>query len=82
MTRWLAIILLALVLIGFVMVAAYSFSRSGPHWQHFGVGVLAGLAALSVGCILGFLFGIPRVVSSGALRIQSTAGGPQAVEIA
>jgi hypothetical protein len=58
-TRWLTFIYAVLVLVGFGLVGAYAVSTVGPHWQHFGVGVLVGLAALSAGSLLGFLFGIP-----------------------
>ena len=38
------------------------------HWSYASIGLLTSLAALVTGYLAGFLFGIPRVVSSGALR--------------
>src|SRR6202035_592002 len=39
------------------------------HWSYVGVGVLTSLAALVAGYLAGFLFGIPRLVSSGSFRL-------------
>ena len=37
--------------------------------------MLTGLAAFLIGCLAGFLFGIPRAVSSGLLRQQAGTTG-------
>lgn len=54
--------------LGTIWVAVYAFSTAGPHWTYLGTATLLSLAAFLCGCLTGFLFGIPRVVSSGELR--------------
>lgn len=49
---------------GLLLVLLYT----GAHLQSIGVGLLTALAALVAGSLIGFLFGIPKVVSSGSLR--------------
>jgi hypothetical protein len=53
----------AIPALGFLLLLLYALSTPGPHLTYFSVGMLVGLAALLVGCLVGFLFGIPRVVS-------------------
>ena len=53
----------AIPAIGFLFLLLYALSTRGPHMTYFSAGVLVGLAAFLVGCLVGFLFGIPRVVS-------------------
>lgn len=65
---WLAFLAVSAPLVGTVWIVVYSFSTPGAHWTYLGVGMLTSLAAFAVGCFVGFLFGIPRVVSSGQLR--------------
>lgn len=59
---------IALFLAGFVFVAFYVMSVTGPHLRYLGAGFLAALAAFVVGCLVGLVVGIPRFVSSGAMR--------------
>jgi len=72
-TRWLAITIGTLVILGLAVIAVYSFTTPGPHGQFLSVGLLTALAALFTGSLFGFLFGIPRIVSSGELRFQSAS---------
>ena len=50
--------------LGTIWVVIYSFSTPGPHWTYLGTATLTSLAAFLSGCLTGFLFGIPRVISS------------------
>ncbi len=67
-TFWLALLALGLPLIGAVWIFRFTTTP-----KYVAVGMLTGLAALVSGCLIGFLFGVPRVVSSGQLRQQSDA---------
>jgi Putative Ig domain len=58
--------------VGAVWIFLYAFGTHGHHVSYVGVAMLAGLAAFISGCLAGFLFGIPKVVSSGQLRQQQT----------
>jgi hypothetical protein len=53
-----------LPILGFLLLALYAGSTRGPHLAYFSIGALIGLAALVVGCVVGFLFGVPRAVSA------------------
>jgi hypothetical protein len=67
-TTWLAFLALWVPAFGAVWVVVYAFATPGSHWAYVAVGMLTSIAALVIGYLVGFLFGIPRVVSSGALR--------------
>ena len=68
--NWLAFLALAVPVLGGLWIVIYSFATPGRHWSYLGTGMLTALAAFLAGCVVGFLFGIPRVVSSGQLRQQ------------
>lgn len=72
---WLAVLALGVPTLGAVWILIYSLSTPGHHLSYLGTGMLTALAAFLSGCVIGFLFGIPRVVSSGELRHDR---GPQA----
>jgi hypothetical protein len=57
-------------------IVIYAFGTRGPHWNYLGTGLIAGLAAFLSGCLAGFLFGVPRAISSGQLRQQKDAAAP------
>lgn len=42
----------------------YSIATPGKHFLYFAVGMIAGSASFLAACLVGFLFGIPRVVTS------------------
>ena len=63
--------------LGTIWVVIYSFSTPGPHWTYLGTATLTSLAAFLSGCLTGFLFGIPKVVSSGELRQDKATSGPR-----
>jgi hypothetical protein len=64
------------VLVGcLVLIALYAAATPGRHLRYLGAGLLTGVAAFAAGCLFGFLFGIPRLVSSGAWRLGQGAGG-------
>lgn len=57
-----------LFIAGFVFIGFYVYSVNGPHLRFLGAGFLTASAAFVVGCLVGLVVGIPRFVSSGALR--------------
>jgi hypothetical protein len=72
-STWLGFLGVAAPVGGTAWVAVYAFSTLGSHATYLGVGVLTSLAAFVAGCFIGFLFGIPRAVSSGELRQNQSA---------
>lgn len=62
--------------LGTIWVFVYAFGTPGRHLTYLGVAMLASLAAFLGGCLAGFLFGIPRIVSSGQLRQQKGGATP------
>ena len=75
-TTWLALLALAMLLGGTAWIWVYAFNTPGSHWSYVAVGMLTALAALLVGFFAGFLIGVPKVVSSGQLRLESRAFSP------
>lgn len=69
--NWLAFLALGVPLLGAVWIISYAFATPGSHWTYLGVGMATALAAFLIGCLVGFLFGIPKVVSSGQARLSS-----------
>jgi len=72
-----------LALSGLALILVYCLATAGEHARYFGVAATTAIASLLVGCLVGFLFGIPRVVSTGALRLtqdgtNSDQSGPEA----
>ncbi len=77
---------------GFVFVGFYVYSFPGQHLRFLGTGFLTACAAFVLGCLVGLVVGIPRFVSSGAMRhdmearrvaartvaVQATAAKPAA----
>jgi hypothetical protein len=59
-TYWLVVLAIALPILGFVWILLYALSTPGSHLRYLGAAMLASLAAYLAGCLLGFLFGIPR----------------------
>jgi hypothetical protein len=57
-----------LFIAGFVFIGFYVYSVDGPHLRYLGTGFLTACAAFVVGCLVGLIVGIPRFVSSGAMR--------------
>lgn len=74
-SNWLAFLAIGLPTFGTIWILVYAFSTAGSHLTYWGVGILTGLAAFLIGCLAGFLFGIPRTVSSGLLRLQAGTTG-------
>ena len=66
--NWLALLALGVPMFGSLWIVIYSFGTPGPHWSYLGIAMSTAIAAFLSGCLIGFLFGIPRVVSSGQLR--------------
>lgn len=77
LTFWLAILSLVIPVVGGIWIIFYALSTPGHHWNYLAVGMLTAFAAFLTGILTGFLFGIPRVVSSGQVRHgQSSAYAP------
>jgi hypothetical protein len=69
--------LLVAALIGLSVLAIYSISQpSEPFTSPFSVGAMASIAALVLGGLLGFLFGIPRYLQGSQEVTSDTTGGP------
>jgi hypothetical protein len=66
--NWLALLALGVPMFGSLWIVIYAFGTPGPHWSYLGIAMSTAIAAFLTGCLIGFLFGIPRVVSSGQLR--------------
>lgn len=60
--------------LGAVLILFYAVATPGSTLGYLGVGLLTAFAAFLIGGLGGFLFGIPKMVSSGQAR---HAGGPQ-----
>ena len=73
---WLALLGLGIPVFGGLWIIIYALASPGPHWSYLGVGLAISLAAFVSGCLTGFLFGIPKVISSGQLRQQSHSYSP------
>lgn len=67
-SAWLALLAVGIPTLGTIGILVYAFSTPGSHLTYWGVGMMTGLAAFLTGCLAGFLFGIPRAVSTGAIR--------------
>ena len=67
---WLGMLALGIPVLGAIWIVVYAFSTPGSHGTYLGVGMLTAAAALLSGCLIGFLFGVPRVVSSGQARLD------------
>ncbi len=71
LTSWIAILALWVPVLGAIWIMVYAFTTPGSHGTYLAVGMLTAIAATLIGCLIGFLFGIPRVVSSGQARQSS-----------
>jgi hypothetical protein len=72
-SNYLGFLAISTPLSGVAGILLYAFSTSGDHLVYLGTALLTSLTAFVVGCLAGFLFGIPRAVSSGQLRQQKQA---------
>lgn len=70
----LAIISILLLVLGLIVVCLYAAATPGRPLRFVAVGILTALAALVTGCLFGFLFGIPKLVSTGELRLRKDTG--------
>lgn len=65
----LAVLSALLFAAGFVFIGFFVWSAStGPHLRYLGAGFLTACASFAVGALVGLIVGIPRFVSSGAMR--------------
>lgn len=67
-SSWLGFLALGIPIVGGAWIVIYALATAGSHWTYLGVGMSTALAAFLSGCLIGFLFGIPKVISSGQLR--------------
>lgn len=70
LTLWLGILALYVLILGAIWILVYAFTTPGSQGSYLSVGMLTAIAALLVGCLIGFLFGVPRFVSSGQARLE------------
>jgi Putative Ig domain len=73
LTFWLGVLALGGPILGIIPVFVYALTTPGTPGTYLGVGLLTALAAFLAGCLTGFLFGIPRVVSSGQARLGTSS---------
>lgn len=79
LNRFNAGLLLAGVLECLVPLIAISFAAASAHtWAVFGVGLLVGGAAAALGALVGFLFGVPRVLQNDQSRAVNRPNDPAA----
>jgi Putative Ig domain len=71
---WLYIFAIATPTFGAIWIFVYAFRTPGSHGSYLAVGMLTATAAFLIGCLTGFLFGIPRLVSSGQARFGQSTG--------
>ncbi len=79
-TTWLGILAGLLPIAGVVLVGLYSFATPGAHVLYLAIALSTAVASQVCGALAGFLFGIPRAVSSGELRHQATASARDRVQ--
>lgn len=78
----LAVLSALLFAAGFVCIGFFVWSASaGPHLRYLGAGFLTACAAFAVGALVGLIVGIPRFVSSGAMRQDVEARRQQAAAV-
>ncbi len=75
-TTWLVVLALGMLVGGTVWIFIYAFNTPGSHWSYVAVGMLTALAAVLVGFFAGFLIGVPRIVSSGQVRLATGRFSP------
>ena len=75
-TVWLILLALVLPLGGTAWVWLYGFSTPGSHWSYVGIGSIAAMAAMLTGILAGFILGVPKLVSSGQLRVADGTPSP------
>jgi Putative Ig domain len=73
-SNYLILLGIGLPAIGALFVLCYALATPGPKFSYLGVALLTAFAAFLIGSLGGFLFGIPKMVSSGQTR---QALGPQ-----
>lgn len=73
-SNYLIVLGVGLPMVGAVCILFYAVATPGSILGYLGVGLLTAFAALLIGGFGGFLFGIPRIVSSGQSR---QTAGPQ-----
>jgi hypothetical protein len=66
---------IALFFLGFILIVLYAYAMTGPHLRYLSVGLLTACAALLGGGLAGLVVGVPRDVSSGALRAKTSRSG-------
>jgi Putative Ig domain len=71
-TFWLALVAFWIPAAGTVPILIYSITTPGQPWKYLAVGLLTAIAALVAGCLIGFMFGIPKVAAGNA---QQPAAG-------
>ena len=74
LTFWLAFLALETPIFGFAWIGVYAFATPGKHGIYLSVGMLTAIAAFLIGVLIGFLFGIPKVISSGQARLGQSSG--------
>ncbi len=75
-TVWLGFFAVLLPLAGIAWIWVYAFHTGGSHWSYVGVGTLTAMAALLTGMFAGFILGVPKLVSSGQMKLPDGTPSP------
>src|SRR6202034_3244068 len=71
-TFWLATLAIWVPLTGGLCIVFYAVKTPGPWATYIGVGALTAIAAQMTGCLIGFLFGVPK--SGDPVKAQQQPG--------
>jgi hypothetical protein len=75
--NWLTAIAILMPVLGYVWMTIFAYTTKGQHQQFLGAMYMVGLASLIGGAAVGFLFGVPKSVSSGDARQASAKASNQ-----
>jgi hypothetical protein len=75
-TMWLAAFALLVPFAGIAWIWLYAFHTAGSHWSYVGVGTLSAMAAMLTGVFVGFILGVPKLISSGQTKVPDGTPSP------
>jgi Putative Ig domain len=74
-TFWLSLVAVWVPVTGSIPIILYSVTTPGQRWEYLAVGLLTAVSALVAGCLIGFLFGIPKI-AAGKVQLPGKAYTP------
>jgi hypothetical protein len=63
------IVALWIPLAGLVPIIFYAFTAAGQHGRYMAIGLITAIAAMVTGCLIGFLFGLPRLAPTQSRQV-------------